>query len=54
VVSNPARGKELLINTDMTIVHGRRYGLVGPNGAGLYKLNPAEPHSLKSAWILNP
>jgi len=29
-----ARGKELLINTDLTIVHGRRYGLVGPNGMG--------------------
>jgi ATPase subunit of ABC transporter with duplicated ATPase domains len=29
-----ARGKELLTNTDLTIVHGRRYGLVGPNGMG--------------------
>ena len=29
-----ARGKELLANTDLTIVHGRRYGLVGPNGMG--------------------
>ena len=29
-----ARGKELLVNTDLTIVHGRRYGLVGPNGMG--------------------
>ena len=29
-----ARGKELLNNTDLTIVHGRRYGLVGPNGMG--------------------
>jgi ATPase subunit of ABC transporter with duplicated ATPase domains len=25
---------ELLINTDLTVVHGRRYGLVGPNGMG--------------------
>lgn len=29
-----ARGKELLKNTPLTIVHGRRYGLVGPNGKG--------------------
>ncbi|CAM6103659.1 unnamed protein product [Calypogeia fissa] len=29
-----ARGKELLKNTSLTIVHGRRYGLVGPNGKG--------------------
>eukprot|EP00227_Mantoniella_beaufortii_P016441 CAMPEP_0197576678 /NCGR_PEP_ID=MMETSP1326-20131121/1606_1 /TAXON_ID=1155430 /ORGANISM="Genus nov. species nov., Strain RCC2288" /LENGTH=816 /DNA_ID=CAMNT_0043139633 /DNA_START=40 /DNA_END=2487 /DNA_ORIENTATION=+ len=29
-----ARGKELLVNTDLTVVHGRRYGLVGPNGMG--------------------
>ena len=29
-----ARGKELLNNTNMTIVHGRKYGLVGPNGMG--------------------
>lgn len=29
-----ARGKELLNNTSITIVHGRRYGLVGPNGTG--------------------
>ena len=29
-----ARGKELLKNTSITIVHGRRYGLVGPNGTG--------------------
>ena len=29
-----ARGKELLNNTSMTIVHGRKYGLVGPNGMG--------------------
>ena len=29
-----ARGKELLTNADLTIVHGRRYGLVGPNGMG--------------------
>ncbi|KAL3696683.1 hypothetical protein R1sor_010759 [Riccia sorocarpa] len=29
-----ARGKELLKNTALTIVHGRRYGLVGPNGKG--------------------
>ncbi|CAH9096501.1 unnamed protein product [Cuscuta europaea] len=29
-----ARGKELLKNTSVTISHGRRYGLVGPNGKG--------------------
>lgn len=29
-----ARGKDLLVNTNLTIVHGRRYGLVGPNGKG--------------------
>ena len=29
-----ARCKELLNNTSMTIVHGRKYGLVGPNGMG--------------------
>lgn len=28
------RGKELLKNTSVTIVHGRRYGLVGHNGTG--------------------
>lgn len=29
-----ARGKELLKNTSVKISHGRRYGLVGPNGMG--------------------
>lgn len=29
-----ARGKTLLENTSVTIVAGRRYGLVGPNGKG--------------------
>ncbi|KAJ0962779.1 hypothetical protein J5N97_027901 [Dioscorea zingiberensis] len=29
-----ARGKELLKNTSVKISHGRRYGLVGPNGKG--------------------
>eukprot|EP00607_Mallomonas_marina_P010219 CAMPEP_0182421412 /NCGR_PEP_ID=MMETSP1167-20130531/6794_1 /TAXON_ID=2988 /ORGANISM="Mallomonas Sp, Strain CCMP3275" /LENGTH=871 /DNA_ID=CAMNT_0024598533 /DNA_START=169 /DNA_END=2784 /DNA_ORIENTATION=- len=29
-----AHNKELLVNTELTIAHGRRYGLVGPNGAG--------------------
>ncbi|VFQ94612.1 unnamed protein product [Cuscuta campestris] len=29
-----ARGKELLKNTSVTIAHGKRYGLVGPNGKG--------------------
>ena len=29
-----ARGKPLLTNTSLTIAHGRRYGLVGPNGTG--------------------
>lgn len=28
------KGKELLSNTSLTIVHGRHYGLVGPNGKG--------------------
>lgn len=29
-----ARGKDLLVNTSLTISHGHRYGLVGPNGKG--------------------
>jgi len=29
-----ARGKDLLVDTNLTIVHGRRYGLCGPNGMG--------------------
>ncbi|CAH8353534.1 unnamed protein product [Eruca vesicaria subsp. sativa] len=29
-----ARGKELLKNASVTISHGKRYGLVGPNGMG--------------------
>eukprot|EP00897_Mesotaenium_endlicherianum_P008441 jgi/Mesen1/7625/ME000004S07893 len=29
-----ARGKELFRNASLTIVNGRRYGLVGPNGKG--------------------
>jgi ATP-binding cassette subfamily F protein 1 len=29
-----ARGKDLFINADLHISHGRRYGLVGPNGHG--------------------
>lgn len=29
-----AKGKLLLENTDVNIVAGRRYGLVGPNGMG--------------------
>ncbi|KAI4303107.1 hypothetical protein MLD38_038776 [Melastoma candidum] len=29
-----ARGKELLKNTSVKIAHGKRYGLVGPNGMG--------------------
>ena len=29
-----ARGKDLLVNADLTIAHGRRYGLAGPNGKG--------------------
>ncbi|XP_022729575.1 ABC transporter F family member 4-like [Durio zibethinus] len=29
-----ARGKELLKNTSLKISHGKRYGLVGPNGMG--------------------
>jgi ATP-binding cassette subfamily F protein 1 len=29
-----ARGKDLLLNTSLTISHGHRYGLVGPNGKG--------------------
>ena len=27
-----AKGKELFTNTSLLIAHGRRYGLVGPNG----------------------
>ena len=33
-VSISAHNKELLINTELRIVHGRKYGLVGPNGTG--------------------
>ncbi|KAJ4953719.1 hypothetical protein NE237_030551 [Protea cynaroides] len=29
-----ARGKELLKNTSVKISHGKRYGLIGPNGKG--------------------
>jgi len=29
-----ARGKDLFVNASLTIVEGRRYGLVGPNGMG--------------------
>lgn len=29
-----AKGKELLVNTNLNIVAGKRYGLVGPNGKG--------------------
>ncbi|CAG5122357.1 unnamed protein product [Candidula unifasciata] len=29
-----ARGKDLFVNADLHITHGRRYGLVGPNGHG--------------------
>ena len=29
-----AHSKELFLNAELNIVHGRRYGLVGPNGAG--------------------
>lgn len=29
-----ARGKDLFIDASLTIAHGRRYGLVGPNGMG--------------------
>ena len=33
-ISISAHSKELFVNTELSIVHGRRYGLVGPNGAG--------------------
>lgn len=33
-LSISAHSKELLVNTDLLIAHGRRYGLVGPNGSG--------------------
>ena len=33
-VTISAHNKELLNNSELNIVHGRRYGLVGPNGAG--------------------
>ena len=33
-VSISAHNKELFLNAEVSIVHGRRYGLVGPNGAG--------------------
>jgi ATP-binding cassette subfamily F protein 1 len=31
-----AHNKELFLNAELTIAHGRRYGLVGPNGAGYF------------------
>jgi ATP-binding cassette subfamily F protein 1 len=33
-VSISAHSKELFVNTEFNIAHGRHYGLVGPNGAG--------------------
>jgi ATP-binding cassette subfamily F protein 1 len=33
-LSISAHSKELFVNAELSIVHGRRYGLVGPNGAG--------------------
>jgi len=33
-LSISAHKKELFLNAELSIVHGRRYGLVGPNGAG--------------------
>jgi ATP-binding cassette subfamily F protein 1 len=33
-LSISAHKKELFVNAELSIVHGRRYGLVGPNGAG--------------------
>jgi ATP-binding cassette subfamily F protein 1 len=35
-LSISAHSKELLVNTELMIAQGRRYGLVGPNGSGLY------------------
>lgn len=29
------KGQPLLVETDLIITHGRKYGLIGPNGAGL-------------------
>ena len=29
-----AHGKQLFVDANLTIVHGRHYGLVGPNGQG--------------------
>lgn len=31
-----ARGKDLFVNATLHITHGRRYGLVGPNGYAIY------------------
>ena len=33
-ISISAHKKELFVNTELSIAHGRHYGLVGPNGAG--------------------
>lgn len=33
-LSISAHKKELFVNAELSIVHGRKYGLVGPNGAG--------------------
>ena len=32
-----ARGKDLFVDAELTIAHGRRYGLVGPNGFVFYR-----------------
>lgn len=31
------KGQPLLVETDLIITHGRKYGLVGPNGAGIFE-----------------
>lgn len=33
-LSISAHNKELFLDAELSIAHGRRYGLVGPNGAG--------------------
>lgn len=35
------KGQTLLKDADLTIIHGRKYGLIGPNGSGTSSLSPS-------------
>lgn len=32
------KGQTLLKDADLAITHGRKYGLIGPNGSGTYRI----------------